>query len=89
MKDSFIHLPPNIIEYDWHKEAIKGQEYTRFTIKLAPWKVKELDMAHTAAATASAIDEATPVIEAKPGVFGFSINLLAITSKVKRWWITK
>ncbi|GGP47667.1 hypothetical protein [Shewanella saliphila] len=89
MKNDFIQLPPDTVEFDWHKEAILGQEYSRFTIKLASWKIKELDMVYTAEATVKVMDEATPIIEAKPGLFGININLCAILSKVKRWWNSK
>ena len=85
MRNDFIHLPPDTVEYDWHREAILGQEFSRFTIKLAPWKIKELDMVYTAEATAKAMDEATPIIEAKPGLFGFNVNLIAILNKIKHW----
>jgi hypothetical protein len=89
MKNDFIHLPPDVVEYDWHKEAINGQEYTRFTIKLAPWKIKELDMSYTAKATADAVDDNSSIVEAKPGVFGFSVNLFALFNQIKRKWFKK
>ena len=85
-KNDFVHLPPGEIVYNWHKEAVKKQEYTRFTIELAPWKRKELDMAYTAQATVNAAGRNAPIVEAKPGFMGFSINLFAISGKLKRWW---
>ena len=88
-KNDFVHLPIDIIIYDWHKEAIKKQEHTRFTIELSPWKRKELDITYTANATVQASEEKEPIVEAKPGIMGFNINLLALLEKIKRYWLNR
>lgn len=85
-ENDFVHLTPDKIEYDWHREAAKKQEYIRYTIALMPWKRKELDFSYAAEANAKIQEEREPIMEAKPGIAGFSINLLAIFERIKRWW---
>lgn len=86
-KNDYVHLPPGEIKYDWHREASEKQMYTRFTLQLTPWKRKELDMAYSAEATSRALAKEEPVIEAKPGIAGFSINLIAAWRKVRAKWL--
>ena len=78
-ENDYVHLPPDKRMYDWHMEAAKKQMYTRFSLYLAPWKRKELDMSYAAKATSDLLNAQEPIFEAKPGFGGFSVNLIA-------WW---
>jgi len=85
-KNDYIHLPPGEIKYDWHMEASKKQMYTRFSLHVSVWKRKELDMAYSAKTTTEALNNEEPVLEAKLGVAGFSVNLIAGWRKLKSKW---
>ena len=85
-KNDFVQLTPDNIVHDWHRKAAKKQEYVRYTIALAPWKRKELDIAYAAEANVRMLQEREPIVEAKPGVAGFSVNLMVVLERVKRWW---
>jgi hypothetical protein len=86
-RNDYVHLPPGEIKYDWHREASKKQMYTRFTLKLTTWKKKELDIAYSTEAITKTLAKEEPVIEAKPGIAGFTINLIAAWRRVKEKWL--
>ena len=80
-KNDYVHLPPGEMNFEWQREASKKQMYVRFNLKLATWKKKELDIAYAAEATTNALSKNEPIIEAKPGFAGFSINLVSVWKK--------
>ncbi len=55
-KNDFVHLTPDKVEYDWHREATQKTEHIRLTVALAPWKRKDLDLSYAAEASAKRSD---------------------------------
>ena len=43
-ENDFTQILPSEDLYDWQRAAATGQEYRRWTIALAPWRIKELDI---------------------------------------------
>ena len=88
-KNDFVHLPPNAIQYDWHREAASTQMYTRFSLAVSAWKRKELDLAYSAEATVDAIAKGEPMVEAKPGFGGVTLNLRVVLQRARKWFMKK
>lgn len=85
-ENDYVHLPPGEKMHDWQREASKKQMHTRFSLHVSAWKRKELDMAYSAKATTEALNNEEPIVEAKPGFVGFSVNLIAGWRRLKNIW---
>jgi len=82
-KNDFVQILPGEANYEWQKEASAKTEYSRHTLSLAAWKKKELDIAYTTESVVHASKSPSPVVSARPGMFGFSIDLIALYKKWK------
>lgn len=88
-KNDFVQVLPTTTEPPWLVDAGRGKMYQRLAVSLAYWKRKELDHLElaqlTATETARRMERPTEIIELKPGVFGFRINLKALW----KIWVAK
>lgn len=82
-KNDYIQILPGPRKYDWQEEAVKKKEYARHTLGLLGWKKKDLDFSYAAEVVVKATKKPPPVLSAKPGLFGFSIDLIEICKKLK------
>lgn len=85
-KSDLIRVLPHSGEFEWQKEAAKGQMYGRVFLSLEPWRRKQLDLEYAARATTRAIADAEPVVEMKPNFAGMGINMHSVFLRLKRWW---
>jgi len=84
--NDFVHLPPDQIHHEWQRKASQSEMYVRQILSLEPWKRKQLDIAQTAEATSSAVSRSEPLLEAKPGFAGFSINVSVLWRWLRDRW---
>lgn len=77
-ENDFVKLLPDQIKYEWQRQAAQGEMYGRVSLSLEPWQRKQLDIAQAAQATASIIDNNQPVLDLKPGLWGFNLNLRSL-----------
>lgn len=80
----FMFWQVHEIERDgsWLAEYPESVEHARYTASLAAWKQKDLDFQHSAEAVRKATSKPPAIFSAKPGFFGFSVDLVAAW---KRW----
>ncbi len=88
-ENDFVQVLPHSAKHEWLKEAARGQMYGRILLSLEPWKRKQLDLEHTARATAKAMADTEPTIEMKPNFAGMGINLNSVFRRLGRWWSTR
>jgi hypothetical protein len=77
----YIQSIPNDPGALFSAEELESDEHTKHSLRLAPWKIKEIDFA--LAAKANAIAVPSPILAAKPGLFGFSIDLVALIKRFR------
>ena len=82
-----VHVRDGNYEWDWQKEAVqKSPMFVRIKLRLSERTRRELEIKQKIEAEKEV--ESNP-LEFKPGVAGFSIDLVKTYDWVRRWWQQK
>ena len=84
-ENDFVRILPQDDIHDWQRLAAKCRMFGRITLTLECWKRKQIEFRELARITAAEIAENEDVLEAKPNLMGFGINLNSGWRKSKRW----
>ena len=79
----FIRLLPHELEYDWQIQAAQGDIFGRITLSLEEWRKKRLDITYIAQVAASKMEGNEPILDLKPGLWGFHLNLRSLFRRIK------
>jgi hypothetical protein len=83
LNNIFIRLLPSELEHEWEIQTAKGQMYGRITLSLEEWRRKRLDITYIGQVAASKMDKDQPILDLKPGIWGFNLNLRSLYRRIK------
>jgi hypothetical protein len=82
-ENDFVRVLPTEHTHEWQRQAAAGRMYGRVMLSLEAWRKRQLDITQIAQTTASAIVSNQPILDLKPGLWGFSLNLRSLYRRVK------